>query len=191
MAWRIYFMRYERYLRRSTTTARSPIACTRASRTPTSRCRRACSAWSAATSAPRASCSRSTPSRASTRWCSSRRRTGSARPSCRARSIRTSSTSTSRNLAAGRPAILRKIARRQGACKMVFADAARAGHSTRTVDVAEARSPALLDHRRRGRGARALSRSPSRSTTAGRWTSSGAATASTASSTSCRRGPRR
>ena len=35
----------------STTTARSPTACTRASPTPTSRCRPACSAWCAATSA--------------------------------------------------------------------------------------------------------------------------------------------
>jgi pyruvate, water dikinase len=37
--------------RRSTTTAPSPTACTRASRTPTWRCRPACSAWCAATGA--------------------------------------------------------------------------------------------------------------------------------------------
>ena len=44
-----------------------------------------------------------------------------------------------RNLAAGRPAILRKTRRRQGACKMVFADE-RVGRAARrtTVDVAEA-----------------------------------------------------
>ena len=85
MAWRIYFMRYRRYLQSSTTTGRSPIASTRDSPTPRSRCRPASSGWCAATSAPRASCSRSTPNPASTRSCSSRRRTGSARPSCRAR----------------------------------------------------------------------------------------------------------
>ena len=54
-----------------TTTARSAIACTRALPTRAWRCRPACSAWCAPTSAPPASCSPSTPNRASKTWCSS------------------------------------------------------------------------------------------------------------------------
>jgi hypothetical protein len=69
---------------RSTTTARSATACTRASPTPAWRCRRACSAWSAPTSARPASCSPSTPSLASTRWSSSPQASALARRWCRA-----------------------------------------------------------------------------------------------------------
>ena len=139
----------------------------------------------------RRACSRSTPSRASTRWCSSPRRTAWARRSCRARSIRTSSTSTSpTSPRAGR----RSCARRVGgkAIRMVFADAQTAGKST--VDRRRAATPtgmrfSITDAE--VAGARRATRSPSSSTTAARWTSSGAATAATASSTSCRRGRRR
>ena len=49
----------------------------------------------------------------------------------------------------------------------------------------------LFAERRRRRAAGAATRWSSRSTTAARWTSSGARTAPTASSTSCRRAPRR
>ena len=60
------------------------------------------------------------------------------------------------NLAAGRPAILRKTRRRQGDQDGLRRRAARPGKSTATVEVAGRRAHALLDHRRRGRGARAL-----------------------------------
>ena len=192
MAWTIFFTRYERYLRRSTTIARSPTACTRASRTPTSRSRPACSGWCAATSgAAGVMFTLDTesgfdqvvfitvvvrPGRD--------RRAGRGEPG---RVLRLQA-------ATSRPAGRRSCARRVGAKAHedgVRRRRARPGTSTATVDGAGRRAHALLDHRRRGRGARALRASPSRSTTAARWTSSGAATASTASSTSCRRGPRR
>ena len=94
------------------------------------------------------------------------------------------------NLAAGRPAILRKTVGGKAHQDGVRRRRRRPGKSTATVDVADADRHPLLDHRRRGARARALRGRPSRSTTAARWTSSGAATASTASSTSCRRGRR-
>ena len=94
------------------------------------------------------------------------------------------------NLAAGRPAILRKSVGSK-ATRMIFADA----QCRRRIDARRRRArsgaDAVLDHRRtRPRSSRATP-CPSRSTTAARWTSNGAATAATASSTSCRRGPKR
>ena len=70
---------------RCSTIVPSPIACITASITTPSPCRPACSTWCAAISARAASCSRSTPTRAFGMWCSSRRPTASAKPSCRAR----------------------------------------------------------------------------------------------------------
>ena len=97
---------------RCSTTARSPIACTRASTIRWSRSPPASSTWCAATSARAASCSRSTPTPASVTSCSSPHRGASARPWSRARSIRTSSTSTSRRCA---PATTRSCAGRSAA----------------------------------------------------------------------------
>ena len=61
-----------------------------------SRCPSACSAWCAPTSAAPASCSRSTPRPVSAMRCSSTPPTASAKTSCKARSIRTNTTSSSR-----------------------------------------------------------------------------------------------
>ena len=66
-----------------------------------------------------------------------------------------------------------------------------AGKSTQHRRRARSRARPLLADGRRSAGARALRRARSRSTTAARWTSSGARTAPTAASTSCRRAPRR
>ena len=54
-----------------------------------------------------------------------------------------------RNLAAGRPAILRKTVGGK-ALRMVFTDARSAGKSTATVEVPAARANPVLDYRRRG-----------------------------------------
>ncbi len=95
-----------------------------------------------------------------------------------------------RNLAAGRPAILRKTVggkahqddvHRRAHGRQVDGDGRRAG----------GRPPALLDHRRRGRGTGPRRRGHRAALRRARWTSNGAATATTASSTSCRRGRRR
>ena len=118
----------------STTTARSPTACTTASPTPTSGCRPACRRWCAPTSAPPASCSRWTPSRASPTPSSSPRPGASARASCRARSTPTSSTSTSPRCA---PAGPRSSSAGVGAkpTKMVYTDDPTVGRTTEFVDV--------------------------------------------------------
>ena len=94
-------------------------------------------------------------------------------------------------LRAGRPAILKRGVGGK-ATKMIYTDrrrrsAGRPSSSTSTRPTSAAAQP----DRRRGRPSWPGTRWPSRSTTAGRWTSSGARTASTASSTSCRPGRRR
>ena len=95
-----------------------------------------------------------------------------------------------RNLAEGRPAILRKTVGSK-AIRMVFTDAQSAGKSTRTrrgaggASAGASRSPTPKPRNWRA------TRCSSSGTTAGRWTSSGGATAATASCTSCRRARRR
>lgn len=88
----------------------------------------------------------------------------------------------------GKPAILRKTLGSK-LIKMVFTDSVQAGKSVQTVDVPEAdrkrfslspkKSPSWHN-----------TRSPSRNTTAERWTSNGGATAWTASCTSCKPAPK-
>ena len=147
---------------------------------------RACSGWCAPTSAPPASCSPWTPSPASTTPCSSPPPTGWARPSSRARSTPTSSTSTSRRCGPAAPrsssAGWASKAHQDG----LHRPTPTVGRTTEFVDVDAAERRPLQPHRRRGRASWPGTRSPSRSTTAGRWTSSGARTGSTAASTSCR-----
>ena len=122
---------------RSTTTARSPIACTRASAMPTSPCRQACSAWCAATSPPAASCSRSTPNPASTRWCSSPPATDWARRWCRGgqsrRVLRLQAGAQCRK--AGDPAPRPRLQSYQDG---VYRQTREAGRSVQTLDVPEA-----------------------------------------------------
>ena len=119
-----------RYSRRSTTIARSPIACTRALRTPRSRCRSACSAWCAATTARPASCSRSIPNRASRTSCliTSRYGLGEIGRAGRGQSGRVLRVQAAISRRA-RPAILRKSMGSK-ATRMVFAAAGAAGEST-------------------------------------------------------------
>ncbi len=88
------------------------------------------------------------------------------------------------NLAAGRPAILRKSVGAK-AIRMVFSATQQAGRSTTTVDVEpDDRLRFSITDAEAHELARA--RSSSRSTTVVRWTSNGAATALTACSMSCR-----
>ena len=133
----------------------------------------------------------STPNPASRTWCSSPPATAWARRWCRAPSIRTSSTCTSRCSKQGKcPIIRRNLGSKL--IKMEFTSEAKAGQARcKTVDVPlEQRNRYSLTDDEVDR-AGALRASSSRSTTAARWTSSGARTAATASSTSCRRVPRR
>ena len=90
--------------------------------------------------------------RASTTRCSSPRRTGWARAWCRARSTRTSSTSTSRRLRAGRPAILKRGVGAK-ATKMVYTGEAEVGRTTEFVPVEAGRAAAAEPDRRPGGGA--------------------------------------
>ena len=90
----------------------------------------------------------------------------------------------------------RAVIRRNLGSKLIQMVFARRGEGRRRQAGQDRRRAAgaaqpLLAHRRGGRGAGAATRWSSRSTTAGRWTSSGARTARTASSTSCRRARRR
>ncbi len=94
------------------------------------------------------------------------------------------------NLAAGAAGDPAQDARREGGAdglrRRANARAARPSPSTsptRTATASRSPTPRRTSSR--------ATRSPSKSTTAARWTSNGAATARTASSTSCRRGRRR
>ena len=104
---------------------------------PMSRCRPASSAWSGPTAARPASCSRWTPSPGSATSCSSPRATDWARPSSRAPSIRTSSTSTSQCWRRASTRIIRKTLGSK-LIRMEFDPAGGAGRTVRTVDVADA-----------------------------------------------------
>ncbi len=94
------------------------------------------------------------------------------------------------NVLAGRPAVLSKTLGAK-AIKMVYTGAAAAGRSVETVRRGrELTGSAFRSATRRPKNSRAT-RSPSNAITSGRWISSGGATGTTASSTSCRRGRRR
>ncbi len=77
------------------------------------------------------------------------------------------------------------------AIKMTYATGAHAGKRVRHGRRRRGRPPALLPVATPTCSSSRARPSSSRSTTAARWTSSGARTARPASSTSCRRGPRR
>ena len=93
-------------------------------------------------------------------------------------------------LRAGRPAILKRGIGGK-AIKMIYTDDAEVGKTTEFVDVEEAERGRAQPDRRRGRPSWLGTRWPSRTTTAGRWTSSGARTVATVISTSCRPARRR
>ena len=123
-----------------------------------------------------------------------RRATASAKPSSRARSIPTSSTSTSRPCKQGFRAVLwRRLGRKQ--MRMIYGK--RAAATRRSPDVpkpsgsgsAFPMTRCLSLARIRGRGSRSTIRNMPACRC--RWISNGPRTAATASSTSFRRGPRR
>ena len=96
-----------------------------------------------------------------------------------------------RNSTRGRPAILRKTRRREGDPDVYSPRFASAGQSVTTRRRSAVRTQPVLDQRCRGGSAGADCARSSSAITGARWTSSGGATASTASSTSCRRDRRR
>ncbi len=175
---------------RCTTTAPFPTACTRASPTPMWRCRPACSAWCAPTWARPASCSRIDTE-------SGFRdvvfvtvllrpgRNGGAGRGQPGRVLRAQAHAGCRQVRGGPPQ------HRLEADQDDVRDRKTAGQSVNTVDVAGSTTPPLLAQRRGSDGTGALRSDYRSTTTAVRWTSSGARTASTASCTSCRRARRR
>ncbi len=169
-------------------TAPSRTACTRASTTARSPCRPAFRPWCAATSVPRVSCSRWIRRRAFAMRCSSPQAGALVKRWFRVPSILTSSMSTNRRWqTASGPSCARTSAARPSRW------------STATIrNPARRWRPSTSTRRTAGRSRlpmRTWSNSrkwPSRSrtTTAARWTSNGARTATTASCTSCRPGLR-
>src|ERR1043166_7596256 len=157
-------------------------------RTARSPCRRPCSRWCAATSARAGCSSRSTPSPASATWSSSPRPTGSARWWCRAPSTPTSSTSTSR---CSRRAARRSCgARSARSCRRWCSRGPRPPASRPASWTCRRPSGIVFPFPTTRPWNWRATPWPSSATTAGRWISSGARTA-TGASTCCRRGRKR